>query len=1058
MLELKQIVKDYPAGNTTVHALKGVDLRFRASEFVSILGPSGCGKTTLLNIIGGLDQYTSGDLVIDGVSTKNYKDRDWDTYRNHSIGFVFQTYNLIPHQTVLSNVELALTLAGVSKAERRERAAKALEMVGLGDQLNKRPNQMSGGQMQRVAIARALVNNPDIILADEPTGALDTETGLQVMELLKEVARDRLVVMVTHNPDLATTYSSRIIRILDGVIVDDSAPMSEAEYQEEKLAELAKQRAELQDETEQSDNVKQVQANKQAVSDEESTANVARAEKSKQVKKKRAKGKKKSSMSLWTAFKLSLTNLFTKKGRTFLTSFAGSIGIIGIALILSVSAGMTQYINLVQEQTLSTYPLSIQSTAMDLSSIVAAMMSGDEHQQRDDPDRVYQRSIVKSVAELIDATSGSQNDLNSFKKFLDKEVADENSKLHGAIAGLQYQYNLNLRLYGKSAKQQVQEIDTRQMLIKVVAAEFNKNGGNMQQAMGGYYSSMATFSFNLFEEILSGTDGSPINRLLYDQYDVVYGNWPVNKDEVVLIMNENNELSDIALYALGILGDDYIDGIVNALDDDAQESTTPIKDNWSYEEMCQTEVVVILNSALYEQKTDGTWYDATATTNAQQNAIKLTDVYNSVVEGNSNKGIKLKISGIIRPNPDATAHMLGGAIGYTKYLRNYIVEQSEFSDVVKAQMNDKTTDLLTGKPFATDTTASNASPEEKAEAFRSYYAELEGDKKFDAFVEMQFIDVIQGQIDGMWTQSNEDVDEFKKIIAKTWSQGDESTEQTLLTYLDGFDNYDDIVKEVWSRMENEAVKQPMIDAIKAGFKDESVSEATLNYLMEHALDDKTDARCAIYYDKISFSSSTWEINMTKLGWVDLETPSVINIYASTFDAKDVIAEEIARYNSMVDESQQISYTDFVAIVMSAVTTIIDAITYVLIAFVSISLIVSSIMIGVITLISVQERTKEIGILRAIGASKRDVSSMFNAETVIIGFAAGLIGVLFTYVLCIPINLILHALTGIATLSAYLPPVAALILIAISMLLTLISGLIPSRSAAKKDPVVALRTE
>ena len=1053
MLELKQIVKDYEAGGETVHALKGLDLRFRTSEFVSILGPSGCGKTTLLNIIGGLDQYTSGDLVIDGVSTKDYKDRDWDTYRNHSIGFVFQTYNLIPHQTVLKNVELALTLAGIPKNERKTRAIEALNLVGLGDKINKRPNQLSGGQMQRVAIARALVNNPDIILADEPTGALDTETGIQVMELLKDVAKDRLVVMVTHNPELAEQYSSRIIRILDGVIVDDSAPLTEVEYQAEKAVEIAKAQAEFAEEVKE-----QPQEPKQDTAGaSESTADVAQNAKSaKKAQKSRKKKKKKSSMSFWTAFKLSLTNLFTKKGRTFLTSFAGSIGIIGIALILSVSQGMTAYINQVQEQTLSTYPLTIQSTAMDLSSIVAAMMSSGD-QQREDPDRVYQRSIVKSVAQLIDATAGTQNDLNAFKKFLESEVAKEDSKLHSAIAGLQYQYDLNLRLYGKNNKQQVQEIDTRQMLIKVVAAEFVKNGGNMQEAMGGYASSMATFSFNLFEEMLSGTDGSPINKLLYDQYDVVYGSWPKEKDEVVLIMNENNEISDIALYALGILGDDYIDDIVNSVDNNATtKPAEPIKDNWSYEEMCTTEVVVILNSALYEQNSDGTWYDATATSNAQQNAIKLTEIYNTVSKGNSNKGIKLKISGIIRPNPDATAHMLGGAIGYTKYLRDFIVEQSELSDLVQAQKNDKTTDLLTGKPFANDTTASNASPEEKAAAFRKYYSELNDEQKRDAYVEMLFIDIIQGQIEDMWEQSEEDVAVFKNILAEQWSGGDADVKESLLAYLAGFDTYEDIVDEIWKRMDNEQVKQPIVEEIKAQL--ENLSPEMLSYLLSNALEEKSDERCALYYDKISFSSSTWEGNMLKLGWVDLDTPSAINIYASSFDAKDVIAEEIARYNSTVDESQQISYTDFVALVMSAVTTIIDAITYVLIAFVSISLIVSSIMIGVITLISVQERTKEIGILRAIGASKRDVSSMFNAETVIIGFAAGVIGVLFTYVLCIPINAILHLLTGISTLSAYLPPVAALILIAISVLLTLISGLIPSRSAAKKDPVVALRTE
>ena len=1044
MLELKQIVKDYPAGNTTVHALKGVDLRFRTSEFVSILGPSGCGKTTLLNIIGGLDQYSSGDLIIDGVSTKDYKDRDWDTYRNHSIGFVFQTYNLIPHQTVLSNVELALTLAGVSKAERRDRATEALKRVGLGDQLNKRPNQMSGGQMQRVAIARALVNNPDIILADEPTGALDTETGLQVMELLKEVAEHRLVIMVTHNPELAQQYSSRIIRILDGVIVDDSAPLSEKEYQAEKTAELTKQQEEF----------------SEVVADSESTADVAqdgketksapRLTKTDKKATKRKKGKKKSSMSLWTAFKLSLTNLFTKKGRTFLTSFAGSIGIIGIALILSVSQGMTQYINLVQEQTLSTYPITIQSNAMDLSAIVASMMTSNERPADRESDRVYQRSIVENVAKLIDATSGSENDLKTFKKWLDKEVTTEGTKLHDAVAGLQYQYNLDLHVYGRNAKQQVQEIDPREMLIRVI---FSQLGSNTQAAMGGYFSSMATFSFNLFEEILSGTDGSPVNKLLYDQYDLVYGAWPKEANEVVLIMNEYNEISDIALYALGILGDDYIDRIVNSMGDDAETTpAVPPIDNWSYADMCKTECVVILNSSLYEKnEEDGIWYNKIKANDELTNNKNLNNLYNSIVGGNTKDGIKLNITGIIRPNPDATAHMLSGAIGYTQGLRKYIVDKAWESDVVQEQYNDTVMDIFTGKPFNVGTSDSS-NVVENATAFKTYYNQLNDEQKRDVYAEMLYINSIQDQIESMWQEANEDVDAFKDIIAENYSNGDSDAKESIKSLLAGYDTYEDIVKQVWSWMESEQIKQKAIERIK------SMVENLPSTVIDSALDDKSDERCALYYEKIGFSNATWESNMRKLGWVDESTPSAINIYASSFEAKDVIAEEIARYNSEHDEAQQITYTDFVALVMSAVQTIINAITYVLIAFVSISLIVSSIMIGVITLISVQERTKEIGILRAIGASKRDVSSMFNAETVIIGFAAGLIGVVFTYLLCIPINLILHALTGIATLNAVLPPVAALILVAISMLLTLISGLIPSRSAAKKDPVVALRTE
>ena len=1037
MLELKHIAKDYPAGNMTVHALKGVDLRFRTSEFVSILGPSGCGKTTLLNIIGGLDQYTSGDLIIDGISTKDYKDRDWDTYRNHSIGFVFQTYNLIPHQTVLKNVELALTLAGIPIAERRERAAKALERVGLGDQLNKRPNQMSGGQMQRVAIARALVNNPDIILADEPTGALDTETGLQVMELLKEVAQDRLVIMVTHNPELATAYSSRIIRILDGVIVGDTAPMSEEEYLAEKTAEIAKRQQESGE-----------------VTDGESTADVAQSEqatktspkstkKDKKIAKKR-KIKKKSSMSLWTAFKLSLTNLFTKKGRTFLTSFAGSIGIIGIALILSVSAGMTEYINLVQEQTLSTYPLTIQSTAMDLSSLVMSMMSNTNNKDDRDPESVYQRDVVDRIAKLIDATAHTKNDLNAFKAFLEEEVAKKGSALNGAIAGLQYQYDLDLLVYTKKPTGEIQKADPGELVREVIMGVL---GSDAQASLGGYYSSMTNFQMNIWQELLASPDGkSYVNDLLYDQYDMVYGEWPKKDNQVVLIMNENNEISDIALYTLGLIGDEYVDKIVNSFNGDVQEDDENEDKHWKYNDIVGTEVVVILNSSVYQyNEITDEWEDW------REDPIKLSALYAD--------GFKLEICGIIRPNPDATAHMLNGTIGYTSGLVKYVVNQAKNSAVVEAQERNKDTDILTGLPF--ETSKDNLTNSQKKDAFLKNFAEMDAEGKLKAYAQTQYVEnaaFIEAGVNQMLAAAT--LDDLLKMIAQYMPGTDIETIRKMLPSDEQQAKAAIIVQAkplILSGVKQKTIEDTM-SAVVNTYPDETERVAYI----ESQLANCTDEQYGKYYDEVTeFSASTLEENLTLMGKIDLDTPTAINIYASSFEAKDVIAAEIARYNKEIvngDESKQIAYTDFVAIVMSAVTTIIDAITYVLIAFVSISLIVSSIMIGVITLISVQERTKEIGILRAIGASKRDVSSMFNAETVIIGFAAGVIGVLFTYILCIPINAILHVLTGISTLSAYLPFPAALILIAISMLLTLISGLIPSRSAAKKDPVVALRTE
>ena len=1026
MLQLKNITKNYVVNSElTVQALKGVSVDFRSNEFVSILGPSGCGKTTLLNIIGGLDQYTSGDLIIDGVSTKDYKDRDWDTYRNHSIGFVFQTYNLIPHQTVLKNVELALTLAGVNKTERRRRAEEALQQVGLGDQLSKRPNQLSGGQMQRVAIARALVNNPDIVLADEPTGALDTETGVQVMEILKQVAQDRLVIMVTHNPELAEKYSTRIIRALDGLIVDDSAPLSEAEYAAEKSREEEKAAAEAE-----------------------------------QKADKKGK-KKKSSMSFWTAFKLSLTNLFTKKGRTVLTSFAGSIGIIGIALILSVSQGMTNYIKLVQEQTLTTYPLAIESTSMDLSELVSTMMGIRDDDVEHEDGKIYNRSTIYNVAKTVAnvTSSASSNDLQKFKKFLESEVANENSKLHDAIAGLQYQYAVDLKVYTKNVDGEIMGSDVNALLNAVITEMF---GADAENKMGGYYGSMASFSMNVWQELLPGNDGSYVNKLLYDQYDLVTGSWPNAYNEIVLVLSENNELSDISLYALGLLGDDYVQKIADSFDADAEEYEN-VDYSWDYADLLNREFVVILDSDCYEYNSEkGIWED--------QREVVSGGV--SGLERLYSEGLKLKISGIIRPNPNATATMLNGAIGYTAALFNEVVRRVENSPALKAQMADRETDVFTGLPFKKDT--STWSEKDKADSYREYFNALGVQEQISQYLAAYATDVSpQLQIEAKGFVDTMDATALKKWANEMAEQYltdengdvDEASLAKLKAYIAALND-----QELRSYVEKMYYAQLLEETVTGeGERIAALMDPTNPSQMMQAIKDvrdymlnKSDAQLAVLFDTIKNdeSDTTYERNLRKLGYVDLETPSVINIYASSFDAKDVIAEEIVRYNNEVaaDESEQIHYTDFVALVMSAVTTIIDAITYVLVAFVSISLIVSSIMIGVITLISVQERTKEIGILRAIGASKRDVSSMFNAETVIIGFVAGLFGVLFTYLLCIPINLILHALTGIGSLNAYLPPLAALILVAISVCLTLISGIIPSRSAAKKDPVTALRTE
>ncbi len=1003
MLELKNVTKEYPAGDGKVAALRGIDLQFRSSEFVSILGPSGCGKTTMLNIIGGLDQYTSGDLVINGRSTKHFKDRDWDSYRNHSVGFVFQSYNLIPHQTVLQNVELALTLSGVSKHERRKRAKEALEMVGLGDQLRKKPNQMSGGQMQRVAIARAIVNNPDIILADEPTGALDTQTSIQVMDILREIAKDRLVIMVTHNPDLANEYSSRIVRVVDGKVIDDTAPLTEAEIEYERAEE--KKKAETH------------------------------------------KKEKKPSMSLATSFGLSLRNLISKKGRTTLTSFAGSIGIIGIALIYAVSQGMTTYINIIQEETLSSYPLTIQAESMDIGSLMTIFMgqaqSGDDH----DKDAVYQKTMIYNLINSLNSVETTENDLEAFKVYIEQQLADPDSQLSQAVSGVQYTYDLDMQVYTENIDGDIIPADTQELMQELLIEYFGMDMSsmmNMSESYGMSMDSMASMSpmgssINLFKEMLPGEDGKLINEMLENQYDVIYGAWPNSYNQIVLVVDENNELDDMTLYALGLKSKEEIDALADAAFNKTKLEIT--EKSWSFEEICDRNFRVIFNANCYTlDETTGTYTDLRKT----QAGLKY--LYDN--------GLDLKVSGIIRPKEDVSAAMLNCTIGYTSKLTEYVIEESKDAAPILAQLSAKETDIFTGLPFRENT--GNLTNAEKMDAFVDYIADLSEEGKAKTYVKIKSIpsaeELAAMMAQAMAGQTRETMEKtmLQVIIAQTGM-----AEEELRDYLAAMTDED--IEKMYSQMVEQQVKMQYAASVQKQMA--AIPQAQLAGALTAEMANYTEEQCAKYYDEVlEFSESTYEDNLLKLGYLDLASPASVNLYATTFESKDIIEDAIAAYNDGRDELSQIKYTDYVGLMMSSVTTIINAITYVLIAFVAVSLVVSSIMIGVITLISVQERTKEIGVLRAIGASKRNVSSMFNAETVMIGFASGAIGVFMTKLLCIPINAILHHLTGIGNLKAYLPWSVALILTAISVLLTLVAGVIPSRSAAKKDPVVALRTE
>lgn len=895
MLELNDIKKDYVSGSTTVSALKGINLRFRDCEFVSILGQSGCGKTTMLNIIGGLDKYTSGDLKINGVSTKNYKDRDWDFYRNNSIGFVFQSYNLIPHQTVLSNVELALTLSGVSKAERKKRAIEALEKVGLGEQIHKKPNQMSGGQMQRVAIARALVNNPDILLADEPTGALDTETSIQIMELLKEISKDRLIIMVTHNPELAKDYSTRIVRLLDGVITDDSDPYSLEDMEADIRAKEA--------------------------------AKVKTSEK----KIKKSGKKQKTSMSFFTALSLSFNNLMTKKTRTILTAFAGSIGIIGIAMILSISNGIQLYIDRVQRDTLSSYPITLQAEAIDISSMVSSMTGNSDSEEHEDKSKIYSNDIMGDMINTM-VKEVKSNNLSEFKKYIENGSSD----IKSYVSDIQYSYDVPLNIYMKDTSNGVEQLNPGTMFDSIYGEGATSASSSMSSGMG-----MGMFSNSSVWNQLLGNQ-----QVLDEQYDVLAGHWPENFNEVVLVADKNNEVDDYTLYSLGLKDPEEVRTLFKKMM--VGESYETKKDiSYTFDEILDTEFKLVMPTDMYKYNdVTGTWDDYSKDDKYMTNVV--------------NNGTDIKVCGIIRPNDDAVSTSLSSGIGYTAKLTEYIIEEVKNSKIAKAQLADTSVDVFTGVPF----------------------------------------------------------------------DNDRNTEITM-----------DDVNAYMATLSPEESAQ--MQAMTSGMSDDQILQ-----LFSASLKART-------------TDATLDSNKSKLGITDLDTPSQIDIYATDFDSKEKVQNIIKDYNKLQQddgkEENVINYTDYVGIMMSSVSTIINAISYVLIAFVAISLIVSSIMIGIITYISVLERTKEIGVLRSIGASKKDVSRIFNAETLIEGFVSGALGIVVTLLLCIPANALIKHLTDISNV-AQLPVAGGVILIIISMFLTFIAGLIPAKLAAKKDPVVALRSE
>jgi putative ABC transport system permease protein len=915
MLQIKEISKQYITGDLVQTALNKVNLNFRDNEFVAILGPSGSGKTTLLNIIGGLDQYDSGDLIINNISTQKYKDRDWDSYRNHTIGFVFQSYNLIPHQTILSNVELALTISGISKRERKERAKEALEKVGLGTQVHKKPSQLSGGQMQRVAIARALVNNPDILLADEPTGALDTETSIQVMDLLKEVAKDRLVIMVTHNPELAEEYATRIVKLKDGNIVGDTKPFP--------------------------------------VNPEDS---------SKAVHKNMGK----TSMKIKTALSLSFNNLRAKKGRTFLTAFAGSIGIIGIALILAFSNGVNEYIENIQRDTMASYPITIEAQSIDLSSIMGEEMMGGRIKEEvsHDLDSVYSNSSSLEMVNRL-TSSFTENNLTEFKKYLD----DENNKIREQLGknGVKYSYDVVFDVYAKNADDTIIDTNTNAFSLKPETSSTPGALGQFQDSMRSMVPAGGMGSSETFGEMLPGTEGDLVSSVVKDSYDLLYGAWPQNYNEVVLVLDQNNEIPTTALYALGLIPTEQYDAIMESIESGEEFEVETF--HYSYDEICRQEFYLIPACDYYVKNEDGTFHSI------KGDKLKLETMLKDA--------IKLHVTGVIRPMEEAKNANITSAIGYTNALTDYIIDYANNSEIVAAQLANKDMNVLNGMEFAPEEDAARV-----ADA-KNYIEKLGVSDK-----------------------------------AKLWS-------------------------ELAAKMY--AGNPEQLQGI-AG-----LGEVQLAAMADEYFASADDEIFLMLYDNY-ISVGSYDSNMSAFGFVSLDAPSSISIYADTFEAKEAIADFITEYNSSVEEAYQITYTDFVAIMTSSITTIINVISYVLIAFVAVSLIVSSIMIGIITYISVLERTKEIGILRAIGASKRNISQVFNAETGIVGLLSGTLGVGISCLILIPCNALLRSLLGTSEVNATLPVISAVILIALSVILTLIGGFIPAKKAARKDPVSALRSE
>ncbi len=986
MLEIRNIVKNYETGSETVHALKGVSIAFRESELVSILGQSGCGKTTLLNIIGGLDQYTSGDLIINGQSTKQYKSAEWDIYRNHSVGFIFQSYNLIPHQSVLSNVELALTLSGVSKAERRRRAKEALEKVGLGNQLNKRPNQMSGGQMQRVAIARALVNDPDILLADEPTGALDSETSIQIMELVKEIAKDRLVIMVTHNPELAEKYSTRIVKLLDGRIVGDSDPFDPAKEPAHS-----------------------------------------------EVRKTEVTKGQKTSMSFLTALSLSKNNLMTKKGRTFLTSFAGSIGIIGIALILSLSNGVQEYINSVERSTLASFPVSIQHETVDYTSLMTSMMNvRDNAEENRDPDRIYTNDISTEMMKTM-LSEMQTNNLAEFKEYLESDP----DGISASIEEIQYSYDSNLYIYGHSADGDIMQINPSTVMSAMMGQSMADNVSQMTNTYSSLMGSSSMSSYDAFRELLS-TD------MLKTEYEVLAGRLPEAYNEVVVLVTDRNELSDVTLYTLGLRDQGELEGMMSSVMVGESFDLDTGDLSFSYDDLMGMEFSMLTAPEFYQKNDDGTWTDMRSDSEFMEQAAE--------------NGLKLKVVGILKPDADSLISSTNsGGIGYTHALTEYMIDKTNSSELVKEQKENPDVDVFTGIEFP-KADEEEEQPMSQSEAMEMLTGMLTEEQrtKLNEGIMAAITEEQQAQIQSamMGMVSDEQMNSIMMGVL---------TPEQLTQLQSGADV---------NSLLTDAQKAQMSAQIAASLTAEQNAE--LSTMMNGMVDPTkmyTIFMQVLTTDQLrqlmdmtkepETTDATYDGNLKLLGVAELSEPSSMKIYATDFESKEKITQLIEKYNDskIADDNQAdvINYTDYVGLMMSSVSDIINAISYILIAFVAISLIVSSIMIGIITYISVLERTKEIGILRAMGASKRDISNVFNAETLIVGFSAGVIGIAVTLLLNIPINIIIENITGIANV-ALLPWQGGVILVVISMLLTLIAGLVPAGVAAKKDPVEALRTE